>query len=406
VGPLQERIRRWGSQDLARSADVVAIVASVFLTVVASDGPGAWSPFPRPVAVAAGLAGAAALWWRRSHPTTVAAVNVVAVAFSANLLPTAVALYTAATLAPAAPLAALVVTGSVAVAVPEWVDDGHVRLRVLVGSTATVVAIVCVGLYSRTRRDLTRSLRARAEGAEAERELRAEQARAGERARIAREMHDVLAHKVSLIALHAGALEVNPGVGPERVEEAAGLIRLTAAQAMEELRSVLGVLREGAGPEDALVPPPQAVDIARLVESSRRAGVDAALREDVPDLPDGLGRVAYRVVQEALTNVHKHAPGAAAVVDVAGGEVDGLTITVENDPPLRLPRVALPGSGAGLVGLRERVRLAGGRLSSGPTAGGGWRVTAWVPWTGDSVGAEGTGGTDVVAGVGEGSPAP
>jgi signal transduction histidine kinase len=277
------------------------------------------------------------------------------------------------------------------------------------GASAEVGAIACVGLYTRVRRDLTSSLRARAEGAEAERELRAEQARAGERARIAREMHDVLAHKVSLIALHAGALEVNPGVGPERVEEAAGLIRQTAVDALEELRSVLGVLREGAGLEDALAPPPQAVDITRLVESSREAGVDAVLRHGVPELPDALGRIAYRVVQEALTNVHKHAPGASAVVDLAG-DADGLTITVDNDPPPRAPGVALPGSGAGLVGLRERVRLADGRLSSGPSPGGGWRVTAWVPWTGAD-GADGapgsdlSDGSDVAARVGRGSAA-
>jgi signal transduction histidine kinase len=274
-------------------------------------------------------------------------VNVAAVAFSANGVPAAVALYTAATLVgSAAALAALVVAGSVAFAVPEWVDDGHVGARPLVAATATVLAVVGLGLYARTRRDLLGSLRARAEGAEAERELRAEQARAGERASIAREMHDVLAHKVSLIALHAGALEVNPGVGPERVEEAAGLIRETAVQALEELRSVLGVLRAGAGPEDALAPPPQAVDIGRLVESSRAAGVDAALRADVPDLPGGLARTAYRVVQEALTNVHKHAPGAAAVVELTGGDADGLTITVDNDPPPRAVGDALPGSGA------------------------------------------------------------
>ncbi len=396
MSPVRERIERLGSQDLGRAADIVAIAVSAFLTVAASDGPSAWSPFPRPVAVAAGLAGTAALWWRRSHPAPVAAVNVAAVALSANPVPAAVALYTAATLAGStAVLTALVVAGSVALAVPEWVDAGHLGLRPLVAATATVLAIVGLGLYTRTRRDLTGSLRARAEGAEAERELRAEQARAGERARIAREMHDVLAHKVSLIALHAGALEVNPGVGPERVEEAAGLIRQTAVQALEELRSVLGVLREGAGPEDALAPPP--VDIARLVESSRAAGVDATLRAGVSGLPAGLARIAYRVVQEALTNVHKHAPGAAAVVELAGGEADGLTITVGNAPPPRAAGPALPGSEAGLVGLRERLRLAGGRLSSGPTEAGGWQVTAWVPWTG---------GLDPTERVGEGTAAP
>ncbi len=134
------------------------------------------------------------------------------------------------------------------------------------------------GAYVGARRDLVASLRERAVRAEEERERRAEQARLAERARIAREMHDVLAHKVSLIALQAGGLEVNPGVGAERVQQTAGQIRSTAREALEELRGVLGVLRADrpapALPDGSeLAPQPGLAELTALVESSRAAGV-------------------------------------------------------------------------------------------------------------------------------------
>ena len=248
---------------------------------------------------------------------------------------------------------------------------------------------IAIGAYVGARRDLMVSLRDRAERAEAERELRSEQARLGERARIAQEMHDVLAHKVSLIALHAGGLEVNPTVGAEKVEGSARLIRETARQAMEDLREVLGVLRSDVSVDGAgLAPVPQAADLARLIEESRSAGVsvtgDFALPDDVPV---SLGRTAYRVVQEALTNVHKHARGASTEVVVRGARGEGVTVRVTNMRPVAAGSL-LPGAGAGLVGLRERVQLVGGRLATGPTAEGGWRVDAWLPWADHRQGAE------------------
>jgi signal transduction histidine kinase len=331
--------------------------------------------------VAAGLIGSLALWWWCTRPIEVATVNVAAVALSANPVPAVVALYTlAATRRAASPLAAVSAAAAVAFAVPEWVDAGKVSVGPLVGGCAITLVAVGAGLYARTRHDLVRSLQDRAEAAEAERELRAEQAQLAERARIAREMHDVLAHKVSLIALHAGALEVNPDAGAARVEEVSGVIRVTAGQALEELRAVLGLLRDGDGAGDDLAPPPQLADIARLVESSRAAGLDVSYRAEVAALPDGIARAAYRVVQEALTNVHKHAPGAPTAVTLTGDEGTGVTVTVENGPPPAPAAPALPGSGAGLVGLGERVRLLGGRLDAQPTDGGGWRLVAWIPW--------------------------
>ena len=144
------------------------------------------------------------------------------------------------------------------------------------------------GAYIGARRDLVASLRERADRAEGERELLAEQAKVGERARIAREMHDVLAHKVSLIALHAGALG-GQHRRSARTRESAALIRTTAAQAMDDLREVLGVLRAGGGQDDDLRPHVGADDIERIVEASRAAGVRVTLHVDGPALPDALG---------------------------------------------------------------------------------------------------------------------
>jgi len=243
-------------------------------------------------------------------------------------------------------------------------------------------AVIAIGAYVGARRDLLVSLRQRAETAEAERELRADQARLGERTRIAREMHDVLAHKVSLIALHAGGLEVNPDAGPEQVERTAALVRTTAREALDDLRRVLGVLRADASPDGLdLAPQPGLPEITRLVEASRAAGIDVDLRCSVVGQPPAvLGRTAHRVVQESLTNVHKHARSAATTVSLAGSTGASLDVEVRNRAPVAAASL-LPGSGMGLVGLAERVALVGGHLESGPTQDGGWCVRAQLPWT-------------------------
>ena len=263
----------------------------------------------------------------------------------------------------------------------------------LIGNGFVVGLFVVFGAYVGARRDLVSSLRDRADRAEAERELRAEQAKLGERARIAQEMHDVLAHKVSLIALHAGGLELNPAMGPEQVERSAVLIRSTARQALEDLRDVLGVLRADDSADGAqLAPQPKLADVRRLVEASRAAGVSvdllvtgdaeavvAAGNGSAATLPEQLGRTAYRVVQEGLTNVHKHARGASASVRLDGRRGQRLMVSVSNLRPVSAGSL-LPGAGAGLVGLRERVELAGGTLRSGRSDDGGWLLEAELPW--------------------------
>jgi signal transduction histidine kinase len=241
------------------------------------------------------------------------------------------------------------------------------------------------GMFIRARRQLLLSLRERALRAEADQELHEERARVAERTRIAREMHDALAHRISLIALHAGGLEVRPDLPPAEIEQIAALLRSTASHALEELRSVIGVLRKDtdSGPAD-LAPQPTLGDLRRLVEETRRAGTDIELDmrvEHAEDLPPPLGRDAYRIVQEALTNISKHARGSQGRVRVTGAPGEGLHISVRNHQPVAssLP-TTLPGAGAGLLGLRERVTLAGGTLVLGPDGSGDFVVEADLTW--------------------------
>ncbi|MFD2080206.1 sensor histidine kinase [Actinopolymorpha cephalotaxi] len=233
-----------------------------------------------------------------------------------------------------------------------------------------------VGLWVRARRDVLAGLHERAERLEREQAARAEQARGQERARIAREMHDVVAHRVSLMVLHAGALEVN--APDERTARAAELIRGTGRDALENLREVLGVLRAPAGAPAPLTPQPGLDDVAGLVAQSRAAGVEVTRRDEgTPrELPAMVGSTAYRIVQEGLTNVHKHAPGAPVEVVVGYGPEE-VSVTVRNEAPTR--QATGPGGGFGLVGLRERVHLLGGEFRAGPTARGGFEVVAVLP---------------------------
>jgi len=256
-------------------------------------------------------------------------------------------------------------------------------------ATAICAALLAWGMFVRARRQLIMSLHDRAERAVAEQRLLADQARQAERARIAREMHDVVAHRVSLVALHAGALQLRPDLPAAEVERTAGLIRTTARQALEELRGVIGVLREPAGPGGVApadvvpdAPQPTLADIGRLVEDSHRAGAKVTLAMEVDDpgrAPGALGRDAYRIVQESLTNMNKHAAGSTGTVTVNGTAGQGLRITVRNRLPLT-ESSTLPGAGMGLVGLAERVALSGGTLRHGPTRDGWFEVHAELRW--------------------------
>jgi signal transduction histidine kinase len=380
------RLRRWYAwwvRHAPRLRDFLYVAFSLLTIVLqAASGPGGWSPKDW-YTLGAGIVASVVLLWRRRFPVTVTAITVVAMLTGSIFVPMGLALLTLAIRRRDIALVILGLAAYAAYVLNSWGTENQIWVSVFTGPFL-VGTWIAIGAYVGARRDLMASLRDRAERAEAERELRSEQARLGERARIAQEMHDVLAHKVSLIALHAGGLEVNPAVGADKVEGSAKLIRETARQAMEDLREVLGVLRSDVSVDGLdLTPVPKASDLERLITASRDAGVavgyDVALPDDVPI---SVGRTVYRLVQESLTNVHKHARGAATDVQVHGARGEGVTVRVTNVRPVAAGSL-LPGAGAGLVGLRERVQLVGGRLWTGPTTEGGWRVEAWLPWADD-----------------------
>ncbi|MBM7813412.1 sensor histidine kinase [Saccharothrix algeriensis] len=232
-----------------------------------------------------------------------------------------------------------------------------------------------VGRYSAQRHALVAALHDREETLLRERRMVARQVRLRERNRIAQDMHDSLGHRLSLISVHAGALALDPGLG-ERQRDAVQVLRSAALTAMEELRGVIGVLRRDEPDEDQVRRTVDAID--ELVDGARQAGVRVSLvRGGQPcPLPAKVSHAAYRIAQEGLTNASKHAPGASVQVTVKY-EPDALVVEVRNNPPRVKPA---DGAGFGLVGLGERVRLAGGMLHVGELPSGGFRIAAVLPY--------------------------
>jgi signal transduction histidine kinase len=325
-----------------------------------------------------GVLGCCALWLRRRWPVALATVLLTVSAVSELVGGAAmIALFTVAVHRPArvvAPLFVLGLASSVVFMVLRPEADDGVSLLVLLGfGIAVQVAVVGWGMVIRHRRELVLSLRERAVRAEAEAALRAEGAQLRAREDIAREMHDVLGHRLSLLSVHAGALEYRPDAPAEDIARAAGVIRESAHQALQDLREVIGVLR---APVQEL-PQPTFADLPAMVAETARAGMPVVLTDTVTgDVPDTVGRTVYRVVQESLTNARKHAFGSTVDVVVSGGRGDGLTVSVVNTAG----RPGSSGGGQGLPGLAERAALAGGTLTYGATPEGGWRVSAWLPW--------------------------
>jgi signal transduction histidine kinase len=256
---------------------------------------------------------------------------------------------------------------------PEWLTLGT---NILV-----VAAFMAWGMYIGSRRELLWTLRNRAERAEAEQELRMRQARGNERARIAREMHDVLAHRISQISMHAGALSFREDLTAEQMRDSAGVIQQKAHEALTDLRGVLGVLRDDGTGEATGLPQPTYADLPALVAEAREAGLNVTFTDDLgagaQPVPDALGRTLYRIVQEGITNARKHAPGSRLSVRVSGSPEDGVDVELRN--PIGFGPPAAPGAGLGLIGLTERAELAGGRLGH-DREGDTFVLRAWIPW--------------------------
>jgi signal transduction histidine kinase len=247
---------------------------------------------------------------------------------------------------------------------------------------AVHAALLGWGQWMQARQQLLNSLRERALRAENEQGRRVAEARSLERTKMAREMHDVLAHRLSLLATYAGALEYRPDSSPEKLAKAAGVIRTGVHQALEELREVISVLRDSEIDElPGGRPQPTFGDLAGLVAESRDAGTEIRYAESVAgpeSLPPATGRTAYRVVQEGLTNARKHAAGHPVTLVVDGRPGESLRIDLSNPSGNGVPLA--PGSGTGLVGLTERVNLAGGTLDHGRAPDGRFRLQASLPW--------------------------
>ena len=379
---------RAGRRVRGRLVDAACVLLAVGVVVLTLADSRAQHIAPVPLTVDVVLGGLCSLgvWLRRRWPVGLAvAAGLVSVYATSAGGAALIALFTVAVyrrFAVVAPIAAgcalvpflqLLVRPDVPVLSP-W----QIVLGVVV-----FVAVLAWGMFVRARRE---SLRERAGRVEAEQELRVAEARQGERNRIAREMHDVLAHRLSLLSLHAGALELRPDAAPEEVARAAGVVRDSAYQALEDLREVIGVLRTGVDRSDETPerPQPTLADLPDLVDQSRRAGMRVRLdwqTDALAAVPAGVGRSAYRIVQEGLTNARKHAPDGEVAVTVRATPGDGVTVEIRNPCPMGTGGgTAIPGAGIGLIGLTERAALAGGRLEHGPTPTGEFRLWAWLPW--------------------------
>jgi signal transduction histidine kinase len=396
TGPRPSHVRRTGNQ---RAVDWLLLVVALLVWASYLDpvrgGAGGVPDWFLPWDLALGLVACGATWWTRSHPLAVGLVVFVPAALSASAaVAVVVVVYrVAAYLRPK--VSVPLVAAYLAAAIPY-----HALFPIPGVDWASYVVVITLlhllafsfGLLTRSRRLVLEGLRADAARERALAAARLEGARRGERERIAREMHDVLAHRVSLLSMHAGALEYRTaGESPPTLDEvraAATVIRHNAHLAVEELRQVLVVLRdpatgavraEGAAAHPER-PQPMLRDVPRLVDEARGAGQRVTARLDLDplaDLPDNVQRTVYRTVQEGLTNARKHAVGA--VVTATVGPADGqVYVTVVNSLPVGVTAGEIPGAGAGLTGLAERVRLDGGRFEHG-VRDGEFRVAAYLP---------------------------
>lgn len=335
--------------------------------------------------LALGLISLVALGWRRKYPVFVAVLTNILTCFAWSAGGAAtLALVSLATRRRWREIIPVGIVGLVSGLVLERANP--VVDEPLAFTVPFIVLIIGVsigwGMYIGSRRELLATLRERAESAESGQAARVAQARTAERARIAREMHDVLAHRISLVTMHAGALTYRKDLSADDMRATAAVIQESSHQALVELRDVLGMMRDDPGDSSPELPQPSAVDLPALLDEARESGMHIEIRELVPldGVPDTLGRTLYRVVQESLTNARKHAPNTLVSVAVVGGPSVGLSVTVGNPLKIGSTEPAAPESGLGLIGLAERTALLRGRLTHRITPAREFVVEAWLPW--------------------------
>jgi signal transduction histidine kinase len=333
--------------------------------------------------------------FRRRYPVQAFAIAVVAGAFQVltgtapvgSDLAILVLLYTLAAYRPrevSVPGLIVCMAGS-ATAVTVWAHGLAVLNRFLLATvifSGTALVAWVLGDSMRYRRAYLTSLEDRAARLERERDQQAQIATAAERARIARELHDVIAHNVSVMVVQADGAAYALRTDPERAGQALAAISLTGRKALAEMRRLLGVLRSGDERAD-LAPVPGLDQLRELVEQARHAGMSVSINLEGPPrpLPAGAELAAYRVVQESLTNTRKHGGLAAAATVTLRYEPHGLLLQVTDDG-LGAAAAAADEPGHGLTGMRERIEMYGGTIQAGPLPGGGYQVTARLPEAG------------------------
>jgi signal transduction histidine kinase len=359
-----------------------AVVAVVFAFTVVGTLGNEPSLAEAPGRLGISLVAVAALWWRRRAPLVVLAITcaaslavVAAGGINVSAAAIGIALYTYASQTSRSN-AALAGAAVATLTIIGRLIAGSVLPDATILTLVSLAAVTALGLYVGTRRAYVEQLSVRAERAEQEREELAAQAAVDERARIARELHDVIAHHVSLMVVQSGALRR----GVEAADATAPVldsIATTGREALAEMRRLLGVLRPDATPA-ARTPQPGLREIADLAEQAQSGGLEVtvAIEGEPRPLSPGLELAAYRIVQESLTNVVKHAGAQRADVRVRYGD-DAVELSIVDDG--EGPRTPADPGGHGLVGMRERVGLYGGTLSAGPREGRGFAVEARLP---------------------------
>jgi signal transduction histidine kinase len=260
------------------------------------------------------------------------------------------------------------------------VNAANAEVGAIVATNIVYGTAWILGDNVRRRRERVSDLEERARRLEHERELETREVRSRERAAIARELHDVVAHSMTVMVVQASGARRTLARDPDAAAEALRVIEDTGRSSLVEMRRILGVLRDDATPD--LAPQPSVARIAELASLDPDRPVAVVHQGDARELTPSVDVSAYRIVQEALTNVRKHAgPHARATVSIDYGP-DALTVRVDDDGRGAITLAAPPehGSGNGLVGMRERVAVCGGTLRTGPRSGGGWSVVATLPY--------------------------
>lgn len=378
--PLTRAGRLW------RLAGCLALSA-LFWSLV---GPGQLrhSPLLLALDVGLGVASYVVVRHRRSHPLAVAlSLNVVAAASGIAGGPAALAAVSLATRRIVRELLLLALTifaASTAFYLLMPFGPATDLSTILLSNLFFTAGQLGWGLYIGSRRELVWTLHRRAERAEAERDERIRNARIGERAAIAREMHDVLAHRISQVSLQAGALGYRRDLDEQQLRSGIDQIQASANAALDDLRDVLGVLREQDRLDALHRPQPTFGDVHRLILEARQAGAAIAYADRLPPEPTfcgQVGRTLYRIVQEGITNARKHAPHELLSICVSGDPDHGIDLELRNTLAAVTRAASPPGAGLGLVGLHERVLLRGGRLDVG-VVDREHVLHAWLPWRG------------------------